>query len=65
MQNLLAGIQNQVNLADDILIGGTVEEHDRSLEQVLTVLSQNGITLNPKKCIFDVEEVGFVGLVFS
>ena len=25
MQNLLAGIQNQVNLADDILIGGTVE----------------------------------------
>ena len=29
------------------------------------MLSQNGITLNPKKCIFDVEEVGFVGLVFS
>ena len=65
MQNLLAGIPNQVNLSDDILIGGSAEEHEKSLRQVLTKLNDNGITLNTKKCTVDVEEVGFVGLVFN
>ena len=65
MQNMLAGIPNQVNLADDILIGGTREEHDKALRQVLRVLRDKGITLNPKKCVINVDEVVFVGLVFG
>ena len=28
-------------------------------------LTSNGITVNPDKCVFDVEEVRFVGLVFN
>ena len=65
MQHMLAGIPRQVNLADDILIGGTVDEHDESLQKVLDVLNKNGITVNKKKCLIDVEEVSFVGLVFN
>ena len=65
MQKMLSGIRHQVNIAYDILIGGTVEEHDEALEQVLSILKSKGITLNPKKCIFDAEEARFVGLVFT
>ncbi len=38
MRNILAGIPNQINIADDILIAGSVEEHDRVLELVLSRL---------------------------
>ena len=62
---MLSSIPNQVNIADDILIGGSVEEHDAALQKVLSALTSNGIIVNPDKCIFDVEEVRFVGLVFN
>ncbi|XP_028415679.1 uncharacterized protein K02A2.6-like [Dendronephthya gigantea] len=65
MHKMLSGVPNQVNIADDILIGGSVEEHDTTLQKVLSALTSNGITVNPDKCIFDVEEVCFVGLVFN
>ena len=65
LQRILAGIANQFNMADDILVGGTIEEHDEALEEVCTKLKEAGITLNPEKCIFDVCEVSFMGLVFS
>ena len=59
------GFPNQVNIANYILIGGAVEEHDAALQKVLSALTSNGITVNPDKCVFDVEEVQFVGLVFK
>jgi hypothetical protein len=65
LQRILAGIPHQFNVADDILIGGTVEEHDRALREVCSVLRAKGITLNPDKCVFDVDEVSFMGLIFS
>ena len=65
MHKMLSGFLNQVNIADDILIGGAVEEHDAALQMVLSALTSNGITVNPDKCVFDVEEVQFVGLVFK
>ena len=65
MHKMLSSIPNQVNIADDILIGGSVEEHDAALQKVLSALTSNGITVNPDKCVFDVEEVRFVGLVFN
>jgi hypothetical protein len=68
MQNeifrMLAGIPNQVNVADDILVGGTQKEHDEALKQVLDTLKANGITVNPKKCVFDVNSISFLGLIF-
>ena len=49
MQKMFSGIPHQVNIAGCILIGGTVEEHDEALKQVLSILKSKGITLNPKK----------------
>ena len=46
MARILSGIPNQANVADDILIGGTEEEHDRTLDQVLKALNENNITVN-------------------
>ena len=60
-----SGTPNQVNIADDILIGGSVEEHDAALQKVLSPLTSNGITVNPDKCVFAVEGARFVGLVFN
>ena len=65
MSRILAGIPNQVNVADDILIGGTQSQHDAALEQVIQSLKACGITANPQKCHFDTSTVSFLGLVFS
>jgi len=65
MQKMLVDVPHQVNIADDILIGGSPEEHDSALRQVLQVLWDNGYTLNIKKCIINVEEVVFTGLLFG
>ena len=65
MLNILAGIENQVNISDDIMVGGTTVEHDAALAKVLERLRENGITVNLKKCVFDVPEIEFVGLVFN
>ena len=65
MQNMLSGIPNQVNISDDILVGGSPADHDEALGKVLHTLHENGITVNLKKCLFDVEELGFVGLIFN
>ena len=65
MHKMLSGISNQVNIADDILIGGPVEQHDVAMEKVLSALGSNRFTVNPNKCVFDVKEERFVGLVFN
>lgn len=65
MSRILAGIPNQVNVADDILIGGSQKQHDKALEQVVLALKTNGITANPQKCQFDTDCISFLGLVFS
>lgn len=63
---VLEGITNIVSHVDDILVyGNTIEEHDRTLDKVLSRLSTEGITLNRDKCVFRVEEVKFVGHLLS
>lgn len=62
MQNILRGIEGNVCHMDDILVfGKTVEEHNRSLRNVLKKLQQTGITLNKDKSIFSVKTVKFLG----
>ena len=65
MVRLLAGIPNQANVADDILIGGTQADHDGALDLVLNALDTNNITVNTKKCLFDVGQLSFLGLTFG
>ena len=65
MQKVLSRIPNQVNISDDILTGAnTVEAHDKTLERVLGRLKEYGLTVKLNKCVFDVEEIPFLELIF-
>ncbi len=47
---------------DDIIVFGTTEdEYIDNLRQVFDRLAKHGVTLNPKKCSFGMEEVEYVG----
>ncbi|THH05802.1 hypothetical protein EW145_g4526 [Phellinidium pouzarii] len=49
---------------DDILIfSDNLEDLHRKTNQVLNVLQENDLFLKPKKCIFKVQEVEFLGMI--
>ena len=62
----LEGLKGVKNLIDDIFVWGkTQEEHDKRLVALLCKLEELGLTLNEKKCQFNVESMEFFGLNFS
>ncbi|XP_024885717.1 uncharacterized protein K02A2.6-like, partial [Temnothorax curvispinosus] len=66
MSTVLDGLQNVVNLSDDVLVHGrTLEEHDKCLRAVLQRLSEAGLTLNKNKCVFRQKRVRFLGYIVS
>ncbi|KAM7281475.1 uncharacterized protein ISCGN_005727 [Ixodes scapularis] len=66
VRQVLAGIPGVINISDDILVyGKTDQEHNDSLEAVLQLLGDCGLTLNPKKCSFSQWELTFFGQIFS
>ena len=40
----------------------TMQQRDVALRKVLTIIQEQGLTLNPSKCIFDSEEILFWGV---
>ena len=47
---------------DDLLIYAPDKvTHDRALREVLSLISEDGLGLNRKKCSFDLENVDFLG----
>ena len=53
-------------MTDDIIShAGSVEEHDRRLEKVLSTLQANWLTLNSNKCVYRVTEKEFMGFLLS
>ena len=52
MYRLSSDIPNQVNIAEDILIGSTVAKHDVALNCILSKLAEDGITLKVPKSVF-------------
>ena len=59
INDILKSCKGVVNIADDIVVhGATIEEHDRCLFPVLERL-QVGLTLNSKKCAFQVNRLVF------
>ena len=66
MRKILHDIDGAINIADDILIFGYDESnHDDNLKAVLKRLSEEGITLNLQKCLFDKEQLEYFGYIFS
>lgn len=62
IRKIIQGIPGVANMSDDLIVhGSTTEEHDTRLNTVLKRLEECGLTLNPEKCLFGVEEVEFLG----
>ena len=55
-----------LNQRDDILIGGrTLEEHNETLDKVLSRAEEYGVTFNKEKCKFARKEIEFFGFKFA
>ena len=51
---------------DDILIyTKDMEEHNKVIEEVLTILKDNDLFLKPEKCIWRTNKVEYVGMIVS
>ena len=66
ISTVIAGIEGANNISDDIVIHAKdQEEHDRCLNAVLQRLSQSGLTLNPDKCVYNMDKIIFMGMLLS
>ena len=66
IDQVIAGIPNCVAYLDDILISGANEdEHLKTLELVLTKLSDFGFKCNPEKCSFFQDQVSYLGFLIT
>ena len=64
--NLFLVCPGVVSIFDDIIVfGKDKSEHDKNLDIFFKTLIQNGITANPKKCLFGVNEIEFFGFRIS
>jgi len=51
---------------DDVLIGTETEEgHDEIVEEVLKRLEKNDLYVKPKKCVWKVRKIGFLGVIIG
>ena len=66
VRSVLKGINNVINVSDDILIySQDVASHKKTLIQVFDRLSQHGLTVNRDKCLFLKSSLKYIGYVFS
>lgn len=66
MEIILDGIPGVKVFFDDVSIHGkSRSEHDKRLSAVLTRFKECGVTVRKDKCELMVEEVKFLGYVFS
>jgi hypothetical protein len=62
MDSVLGGLPFAFVYLDDILVASTDEEsHRRHLQVVFSVLQQNGLIINPEKCLLACSTVDFLG----
>jgi cleavage and polyadenylation specificity factor subunit 1 len=48
-------------LDDHLIASKTLEEHLEHLSQFFTILQENGLTINPSKCVFAASSLKFLG----
>lgn len=62
MEKMLLGCKGVIVFIDDILIfGETLEELHKRVSEILKILVSKNLTLNKSKCVYDQEEVQFLG----
>lgn len=65
MEQIFAGYPCAI-VVNDVIVGAkTTEEHDRNLKKVLEQARRVKLRLNSKKCKFRLDEVSYVGHVFT
>lgn len=66
IRQVIQDIQGVRNISDDIVVfGENQEQHDIALRKVLKRLSEKGLTLNYKKCVFRTDQISFFGVIFG
>lgn len=66
MSSLTAGVKNTEVSMDDVLIHATTkEELEKLTEKVLNKFKKAGLKLNKEKCVFNTQEVKFLGHVVT
>lgn len=65
-QRLMDGVLHELECCfvylDDVLVSSTSpEQHERDLRSLFTLLTTNGLILNPKKCVFGQPTIEFLG----
>lgn len=62
LEKILLGCVGTANFIDDIIIyGSDGYEHDKRLNKVLQVLTDNNVLLNEAKCIYKTNKIEFLG----
>ena len=69
MNEILRDLINEekvVVLIYDVLVGTeTKKGHDKIVEKVLKRLEENDLYVKPKKCVWKVRKIGFLGVVIG
>ena len=66
LEQILRGIENCKNIADDIILfAKSKQEMDETLDAVLQRLAHSNLTLNLEKCEFYKTEIEFFSFIFS
>ena len=66
ISKLFQGESGIANISDDILVfGQSVESHNQNLIKCLSILRDNGLTINRDKCEFLVTELAYYGFIIS
>lgn len=66
IERVLDGIDNIAIFLDDIIVtGATIDEHNSTLDLVLSKLMASGLKLNKSKCEFGKQEIVYLGYKLS
>ena len=64
MSHVLGDMDNVFCYMDDLLVYSKTEaEHLKTIEEIFRRLQEAGLAISPKKCIFGVKSLEFVGYV--
>ena len=65
-ENIIQGLEGVANIQDNIIVwGSTPAKHDERLQHVLEKCREANLKLNKEKCEFRLNELKFVGHIFS
>uniref|UniRef100_A0A5S6QAU4 RNA-directed DNA polymerase n=1 Tax=Trichuris muris TaxID=70415 RepID=A0A5S6QAU4_TRIMR len=66
MDTMIAGLNGTVAYLDDVLVvGRTLEEHNRNLKAVLNRVMEFGFRIRPEKCQIGVKEIRYLGYIVN